>query len=170
MKPCWPVHTFKNCLQHDSGLYTGETFAIPSAVFSCFVRNTRDQSQRVPCRALGDQSFWNVSPVTWTPNFNRWPWFRILACLQNPPPLRKNRSGGAGGGCAHWLPDFKAQDSGFHKPAKISWIPKSGLPYTGAITFISQPCLFLIWNIVVNLPKGSPPKALKNLPWAPGHV
>ena len=148
MKPCWPDHTFKN-------------------YFVFWAKHTRLVSASP---LLGDQSVWNVSPVTWPPNFNRWPWFRILACVQKPPPLRKNRSGLRGRG-THRLPDFKALlDSGFPKAAKIFWIPESGLPYTGAITFISQPCLFLIWNIVVNFPKGCPPKALKDLLWAPGKV
>ena len=130
----------------------------PSAVFRVLSETYAISLSESPCTALGDQSFWNVSPVTWTPNL-------IVGVIPDfslcTDPLFPSGKTGVGRGCAHRLPDFKAQDSGFHKPAKISWIPKSGLPYTGAITFISQPCLFLIWKIVVNLPEGCPPKALK---------
>ena len=161
MKPCWPVYTFKNCLQHDSGLYTGDTFAIPSAVFSCFERKTRDQSQRVPLYGLGGSIFLECISSNLDSRFNRWLDSGFQPAYRAPLPLREKSEWGSG--CAHRLPDFKEQGSGFHKPAKIFWIRKSGLPYTEAITFISQPCLFSIRNIVVNLPKGCPPKALKNL-------
>ena len=86
------------------------------------------------------------------------PWFRILAFCKElppaPPPLRKNRSEGR---VRVWT-----QDPGFYKQAKISGIRELGLPYTEAITFTSQPCLFLIWNIVVNLQPRPQGFSLKN--------
>ena len=44
----------------------------PSAVFRVLSETYAISLSESPCTALGDQSFWNVSPVIWTPDYNRW--------------------------------------------------------------------------------------------------
>ena len=58
----------------------------PSAVFRVLSETFAISLGESPCTALRNQSFWNVSPASWTPDFNHWPWFRILACVKTPPP------------------------------------------------------------------------------------
>ena len=44
----------------------------PSAVFRVLSETHAISLSESPCTALRDQSFWNVSPASWTPDFNRW--------------------------------------------------------------------------------------------------
>ena len=96
----------------------------PSAVFRVLSETHAISLSESPCTALRDQSFWNVSPASWTPDFNRWQWFRILACVKTPPPPfpQEKSEGGAGGGVHTGYRISKPRIPDFTKPTKISWI------------------------------------------------
>ena len=156
MKPCWPVHTFKNCLQHDSGQNTGETFQVRFFVF--WAKYTPLASQWVPFYGLGDQSFWNVSPEIWTPDL-------IVGLIPDfslcTDPLFPSGKIGVGRGVCTKATGF--QRIGF----RISQAGKNFLDSGIGITLHRGDHLHITTMSIFNL-KHCPPEALKNLLWAPG--